>query len=80
MDLGVEFDEGLGLEGAHSRRRVVHAGGAATGERVARVLGSAGHASADPRRRAERMLAFATAGDRWSVSSRSVGSFPPARR
>jgi len=38
VDLGVEFDEGLGLEGAHSRRRVVHAGGAATGERVARVL------------------------------------------
>jgi L-aspartate oxidase len=37
-DLGVEFDEGLGLEGGHSRRRIVHAGGAATGERVARVL------------------------------------------
>jgi L-aspartate oxidase len=38
VELGVEFDEGLGLEGGHSRRRVVHAGGAATGERVARVL------------------------------------------
>ncbi len=37
-ELGVEFDEGLGLEGGHSRRRVAHAGGAATGERVARVL------------------------------------------
>jgi L-aspartate oxidase len=37
-ELGVEFDDGLGLEGGHSRRRVVHAGGAATGERVARVL------------------------------------------
>jgi L-aspartate oxidase len=38
VDLGVEFDEGLGLEGGHSRRRVVHAGGAATGDRVARKL------------------------------------------
>jgi L-aspartate oxidase len=28
----------LGLEGGHSRRRIVHAGGAETGERVARVL------------------------------------------
>jgi|SoiMetStandDraft_2_1073263.scaffolds.fasta_scaffold00986_4 L-aspartate oxidase len=38
VDLGVEFDEGLGLEGGHSQRRVVHAGGAATGDRVARKL------------------------------------------
>jgi L-aspartate oxidase len=38
VELGVEFDEGLGLEGGHSRRRVVHAGGAATGDRVARTL------------------------------------------
>ena len=38
VELGVVFDEGLGLEGGHSRRRVVHAGGAATGDRVARVL------------------------------------------
>jgi L-aspartate oxidase len=37
-DLGVEFDDGLGLEGGHQRRRIVHAGGAATGERVAHVL------------------------------------------
>jgi L-aspartate oxidase len=37
-ELGVEFDEGLGLEGGHTRRRVIHVGGAATGERVARVL------------------------------------------
>ena len=36
--LGVAFDDDLGLEGGHSRRRVVHAGGAATGERIARVL------------------------------------------
>ncbi|HJR94287.1 MAG TPA: FAD-dependent oxidoreductase, partial [Gaiellaceae bacterium] len=38
VELGVEFDDGLGLEGGHSRRRVVHAGGAATGDRVARTL------------------------------------------
>ena len=37
-DLGVSFDEGLGLEGGHSRRRVLHAGGAATGAVIARVL------------------------------------------
>jgi L-aspartate oxidase len=36
--LGVPFDEDLGLEGGHSRRRIVHAGGGATGKRVARVL------------------------------------------
>ncbi len=36
--LGVPFDEELGLEGGHSRRRVVHAGGAATGAVIARVL------------------------------------------
>ncbi|MGI8862059.1 MAG: L-aspartate oxidase [Gaiellaceae bacterium] len=38
VELGVEFDDDLGLEGGHSRRRVVHAGGAATGDRVARRL------------------------------------------
>ena len=38
VELGVEFDDGLGLEGGHSRRRVVHAGGAATGDRVATKL------------------------------------------
>jgi L-aspartate oxidase len=36
--LGVAFDDDLGLEGGHSRRRIVHAGGGATGERIARVL------------------------------------------
>jgi L-aspartate oxidase len=38
VELGVEFDEGLGLEGGHSRLRVVHADGAATGQRIARTL------------------------------------------
>ena len=38
VDLGVPFDNDLGLEGGHSRRRVVHAEGAATGAVIARVL------------------------------------------
>jgi len=38
VDLGVEFDSDLGLEGGHSRARVVHAGGAQTGLRIARAL------------------------------------------
>jgi L-aspartate oxidase len=44
---GVPFDKdpdgelALGLEGGHSRRRVVHAGGSATGRRVAEVLSAA---------------------------------------
>jgi L-aspartate oxidase len=36
--LGVRFDDGLGLEGGHSRARVVHAGGADTGRHIADVL------------------------------------------
>jgi L-aspartate oxidase len=42
--LGVNFDAdragrlALGLEGGHSRRRIVHAGGAATGRRIVRQL------------------------------------------
>jgi L-aspartate oxidase len=47
VELGVEFDEGLGREGGHSRRRVVHAGGAETGKAVARTL--AARARAHPR-------------------------------
>ena len=38
VSLGVEFDDGLGREGGHSRSRVVHAGGAETGRRIAEVL------------------------------------------
>ncbi len=37
-DRGVRFDEGLGLEGGHSRRRIVHADGAQTGRRIAERL------------------------------------------
>jgi L-aspartate oxidase len=38
VELGVPFDDDLGLEGGHSRRRVVHAEGAATGAVIARLL------------------------------------------
>ena len=44
QELGVSFDAdrhgalALGLEGGHSRRRVVHAGGSATGRRITREL------------------------------------------
>jgi L-aspartate oxidase len=68
VELGVEFDEGLGLEGGHSRRRVVHAGGAATGDRVARKL--AERVLAHPRIRVsegERMVAI------WRDDERCVG-------
>ena len=65
VELGVEFDEGLGLEGGHGRRRVVHAGGAATGDLVARVL--AERVLSHPRIRVaegERMLGLSRLGDR----------------
>jgi L-aspartate oxidase len=64
-ELGVEFDEGLGLEGGHTRRRVVHAGGVATGDRVARKL--AERVLAHPSIRVvegERMLGLDVAGGR----------------
>jgi len=66
-DLGVEFDSGLGLEGGHSRARVVHAGGAATGRQIAHAL-------------AERVLDHprisvreGQALDLWTSGSRCVG-------
>jgi L-aspartate oxidase len=65
VELGVEFDDGLGLEGGHSRRRVVHAGGAATGDRVARKL--AERVLAHPRihvAEGERMVSLWHAGER----------------
>jgi L-aspartate oxidase len=51
--LGVRFDRGpdgeyvLGREGGHGRRRILHAGGAATGAAIAEVL--IAHVAADPR-------------------------------
>jgi L-aspartate oxidase len=47
VELGVKFDAdrrgdlALGLEGGHSRRRIIHAGGSATGRRILRALAAA---------------------------------------
>jgi L-aspartate oxidase len=47
IELGVKFDAdrrgdlALGLEGGHSRRRIIHAGGSATGRRILRALAAA---------------------------------------
>jgi L-aspartate oxidase len=53
QELGVHFDAdrhgdlALGLEGGHSRRRIIHAGGSATGRRILRELSA--DAAEDPR-------------------------------
>jgi L-aspartate oxidase len=65
VELGVVFDPGLGREGGHSRRRVVHAGGADTGRRIAEVL--ARRVLAHPRiavAEGERVLALWVQGER----------------
>lgn len=47
QELGCQFDAdrhgdlALGLEGGHSRRRIIHAGGSATGRRILRTLSAA---------------------------------------
>ncbi len=72
--LGVRFDAdrhgrlALGLEGGHSRRRVVHAGGSATGRRVVRQL--SGDVVED--RRIE-VIEGARAAHLWTVDERCVG-------
>jgi len=68
VDLGVEFDDDLGLEGGHGRRRIVHVGGAATGERVARVL--AERVLAHPR---IRVAEGETMASLWRADGRCVG-------
>lgn len=71
LELGVRFDtdEGgglaLGLEGGHSARRIVHAGGAATGQRLIRRLGEL--VAESPRIETverTRAVALLTSGDR----------------
>ena len=47
VELGVDFDDELGLEGGHSRPRVFSVDGAATGQRIARALSAA--VRAEPR-------------------------------
>jgi L-aspartate oxidase len=72
--LGVHFDAdrhgnlALGLEGGHSRRRVVHAGGSATGRRVVRQLSAV---VVEDRRIA--VLENARAARLWTAEGRCVG-------
>jgi L-aspartate oxidase len=72
--LGVRFDGdrrgalALGLEGGHSRRRVVHAGGAATGRRITRQLS----ALAATHERIE-VLEPAAAAALWTAEGRCAG-------
>ena len=78
-ELGVAFDVGLGREGGHSRSRIVHAGGAETGRRIADVLTA--RVRAHPRiavAEGERVLALVTAGDR--CTGVVTGSGPVAAR
>ena len=73
--LGVHFDSDLagelelGLEGGHSRRRVVHAGGSATGRRVTRDL-SALVATHERIEVLERSAASAL----WTYEGRCIGT------
>jgi L-aspartate oxidase len=73
-ELGVTFDRdgsgglALGLEGGHSKRRVVHAGGSATGRRVVRQLSAV--AVEEPR---IEVLEQARAAAPWTVDGRCVG-------
>jgi L-aspartate oxidase len=72
--LGVRFDAdrrgalALGLEGGHSRRRVVHAGGSATGRRITRDLSalSAQHEGVD-------VLERTSASGLWVHEGRCIG-------
>jgi L-aspartate oxidase len=72
--LGVHFDRdgagglALGLEGGHSQRRVVHAGGSATGRRVVRQLS----AVVVEEQRID-VLEQARAAAPWTVDGRCVG-------
>lgn len=72
--LGVRFDGdrrgglALGLEGGHSRRRVVHAGGSATGRRITRQLS----ALAATHERVQ-VLEWTTAGALWTSEGQCVG-------
>jgi len=74
VELGVGFDEGLAREGGHSRQRIVHAGGAETGRRIAETL--ANRVRAHPRIRVcegERVLALWRAGERCAGAVGTAG-------
>ena len=68
QQLEVPFDSDLGQEGGHSRRRIVHAGGAETGRRIAETLAA--------RAQAERRITIGE-GERaltlWQADGRCCG-------
>ena len=74
QSLGVRFDAdrrgalALGLEGGHSRRRVVHAGGSATGRRITRDLSAL--AALDAR---IDVLELTSASSLWVEDGRCIG-------
>ena len=74
LSLGIHFDAdrqgalALGLEGGHSRRRVVHAGGSATGRRITRDLSAL--AAVDER---IEVLERSTASSIWCHEGRCIG-------
>jgi len=78
--LGVRFDAdrrgalALGLEGGHSRRRVVHAGGSATGRRITRDLS----ALAARHQRIE-VLELTSASSVWVEDGRCIGALVEAK-
>ena len=85
QQLGVHFDAdrhgelALGLEGGHSRRRIIHAGGSATGRRILRALSAAvvAHPHIDV------LEGHRAAGDPASTAASSLTdgpTSPPARR
>jgi L-aspartate oxidase len=66
--LGIGFDASLGLEGGHSRRRIVHAGGAETGAQVADGLARRVDAHPGIERLQGRVLSL------WLAGGRCVGA------
>jgi L-aspartate oxidase len=68
VDSGVRFDESLGLEGGHSRRRVAHSGGAETGRRIAEALGERAR-----RHRNLNVVADREVSGLWQSAGRCVG-------
>ena len=81
--LGVRFDAdrdgnlALGLEGGHSQRRVVHAGGAATGRRITRALSAL--AATNERIRVLEPLAATAIATHDGRASRAHGAAPRRR-
>jgi L-aspartate oxidase len=76
-ELGLRFDDELGLEGGHSRRRVHSVDGAQTGREISRVLARAvlAHPRIDVSER-ERALTLSTTGGRCAGLVTDVRAIP----